>query len=217
VNFSSVKNRRFLTNGDRLSGRESPGEATESYFSAMTAYSFLPFPVLETGQLILRRAAAGDVNELFAMRSNPGSMKYIPRPLARTAGDVLDLIRLVDENLEKNEAINWAITRKDSDRLIGTIGFYRTQPHNFRAEIGYMTHPDCCGKGIATEAIARVCEYGFETMKLHSIEAVIDPENIASARVLEKNRFIKEAHFRQNEFYDGKFLDSVVYSRLKSD
>jgi ribosomal-protein-alanine N-acetyltransferase len=36
-----------------------------------------------------------------------------------------------------------------------------------------------------TEAVKEV-KYGFEQMKLHSIEAVIDPDNIASAKVLEK-------------------------------
>jgi ribosomal-protein-alanine N-acetyltransferase len=51
-------------------------------------------------------------------------------------------------------------------------------------------------------------------MKLHSIEAVIDPENAASEKVLQKNGFVKEAHLKENEFYDGTFIDSVIYSRL---
>ena len=50
---------------------------------------------------------------------------------------------------------------------------------------------------------------------MHSIEAVIDPENIASERVLQKNGFVKEAHILENELYDGKFWDTVIYSLLK--
>ena len=50
---------------------------------------------------------------------------------------------------------------------------------------------------------------------LHSIEAIIDPENHSSARILEKNGFIKEAHLVENEFFDGKFIDTVIYSILK--
>jgi ribosomal-protein-alanine N-acetyltransferase len=53
-------------------------------------------------------------------------------------------------------------------------------------------------------------------MVLHSTEAIIDPKNKASERVLEKAGFIKEAHFKENEFFDGKFIDSVVYSKLKN-
>ena len=47
-----------------------------------------------------------------------------------------------------------------------------------------------------------------------AIEAVVDPENIASCAVLEKCGFVKEAYFKENEFYNGKFLDTVVYSKL---
>jgi len=52
-------------------------------------------------------------------------------------------------------------------------------------------------------------------MKLHSIEALIDPDNIASEKVLQKNGFVKEEYLNENEFFDGKFLDTVIYSRLK--
>ena len=58
--------------------------------------------------------------------------------------------------------------------------------------------------------------YGFYEMQMHSLEAIIDPKNTASAKVLEKNNFVREAHFLQNEFYDGKFLDTVIYSILKN-
>ena len=52
-------------------------------------------------------------------------------------------------------------------------------------------------------------------MNLHSIEAVIDPRNIASEKVLQKCGFLKEAHLIENEYYEGKFWDSVIYSLLK--
>ena len=54
----------------------------------------------------------------------------------------------------------------------------------------------------------------FEKMKLHSIKAIIDPENYASEKVLQKNGFVKEAHLIENECYEGRFLDTVIYSKL---
>ena len=48
-------------------------------------------------------------------------------------------------------------------------------------------------------------------MNLHSIEAVINQINIGSAKVLEKANYIKEAYFKENEFYKGKFIDTVEY------
>jgi ribosomal-protein-alanine N-acetyltransferase len=121
---------------------------------------------------------------------------------------------MINDKIEANEGINWAITLKDDVQLIGIIGHYRIKPEHHRSNIGYMILPEHNGKGIVTEAIKAVVKYGFETMKLHSIEAVIDPENLASAKVLEKNGFVKEAHLKENEFFDGRYLDSVIYSLL---
>ena len=78
-----------------------------------------------------------------------------------------------------------------------------------------MLLPEYHGMGIVTEAIKAALIYGFEEMKLHSIEAIIDPDNIASEMVLQKNGFVKEAHILENEFFDGKFIDTVIYSLLK--
>ena len=181
----------------------------------MLELNFTPFPILETERLILRRVDKNDVNEIFSMRSNPETMKYIPRPLVSTNEDALAHIALLDSGIEKNEAINWAITFKGENKLLGIIGFYRTKFEDFRSEIGYMLLSENHGKGIASEAVERALEYGFNDMNLHSIEAIIDPRNNASERVLQKNGFIKEGHFKENTFFNGEFLDSVIYSKIK--
>lgn len=180
----------------------------------MSAFSFLPFQNLESERLLLRQITPDDVNEIFALRSNPETMKYIPRPLATTKDDAMGHIKMIQDKIVSNEGINWAITEKGNPKMIGIIGHYRIRWEHFRSEIGYMLLPEHQGKGIITEAIQLLVDYGFNEMNMHSLEAIIDPENTASARVLEKNNFVKEAHFKENEFYDGKFLDAVVYSLL---
>jgi ribosomal-protein-alanine N-acetyltransferase len=180
----------------------------------MLTINFTPFPILETERLVLRRVNENDANEIFALRSNPETMKYIPRPLVKSIDDALEHIAMIDAKIESNEGINWAITYKHNPKLIGIIGHYRIKPEHFRAEVGYMLLPEFHGKGIISEAIKEVVNYGFNEMKLHSIEAIIDPENFGSARVLEKNNFVKEAHLKENEFYEGRFLDTVIYSIL---
>ena len=180
----------------------------------MLTLNFSPFPNLETERLSLRRVLKTDVSEIFALRSDAEIMKYIPRPLALTHEDAMEVINSIDDTMDKKEGINWAITLKDSSKLIGIIGYYRTQPQNYRSEVGYILHPDFHGTGIIPEALKKVLEYGFNQMKLHSIEAVIDPDNLASERVLIKSGFKKEAHFIENQFYEGRFLDTVIYSIL---
>jgi [ribosomal protein S5]-alanine N-acetyltransferase len=181
----------------------------------MLTINFHPFKNLETKRLFLRRVAVTDLAEIRQLRGNPETMKFIPRPLVTSDEEALEHFKLIDDKIEKNEGINWAITIKGNPKLIGIIGHYRIQPENHRCEIGYMIMPEYNGQGIVTEAIKAVLEYGFDDLNMHSIEAVIDPDNIASERVLQKNGFVKEAHILENELWDGKFWDTVIYSLLK--
>lgn len=180
----------------------------------MLTINFSPFPILETERLILRRVLPSDVKEMFELRSNPETMKYIPRPLLTNHEEALAHIQMMEDKIETNEGINWAITLKGDDKMLGVIGHYRIKPEHYRAEVGYMILPEYHGKGITTEAVQCVVDYGFNTMQLHSIEGVIDPVNGASEKVLQKCGFVKEAHFKENEYFDGKFIDAVVYSKL---
>jgi len=181
----------------------------------MLTINFLPFREIETDRLLLRRVNNDDAQHVFALRSDPETMKYIPRPLVTNTDEALEHIRMIDDKIISGEGINWAITLKGDPKLLGIIGHYRIKPEHYRAEIGYMLHPEYQGKGIITEAIKAVVAYGFDEMQLHSIEAIIDPDNVASAAVLEKNGFEKEAHLKENEFFNGKSLDTVIYSLLK--
>lgn len=181
----------------------------------MLEINFHPFKNLETERLLLRRVSQNDIPEILALRGNSETMKYIPRPLVTNFDEAFAHYQMIEDKIESNEGINWAITLKGNEKLIGIIGHYRIQPENHRCEIGYMILPEYQGHGIVTEAIKVVLEFGFEDLKMHSIEAVIDPKNKASERVLQKNGFVKEAHILENEFYEGKFWDTVIYSILK--
>jgi len=181
----------------------------------MLDFNFTPFPVIETERVLLDRLNNKDVQEVFELRSNPEIMKFIPRPLAKNHEDALEHIKIINDKIDDNTGINWSIRLKGNTKLLGIIGFYRLQPENYRAEIGYMLSPDYHGKGIIPEAVNRLIKFGFEDLKLHSIEAVIDPENYASEKVLQKCGFVKEAHLKESEFWEGKFLDKVIYSLLE--
>jgi ribosomal-protein-alanine N-acetyltransferase len=117
--------------------------------------------------------------------------------------------------LAEGNNISWGIRLKENNKLIGSIGYYRIQWSNLRGEIGYILHPDYHGKGIMTEAMKEIIHFGFQTMKFHTIEAVLDPENKPSENILIRNGFIKEGHYKENFFSEGKFYDSLVYTKFK--
>jgi ribosomal-protein-alanine N-acetyltransferase len=180
----------------------------------MISLNFNPFPMLETERLHLRKITEDDKHEMFALRSDKQIMQYIARPIMKTVEETVEFIKSINDSIEKQEYINWGIALKSNNTLIGTVGFYRMAKEHYRAEVGYMLHTKFHKQGIMQEVMPVVLNYGFKQMKLHSIEAVIDPRNKASENVLVKQGFVKEAHFKENFFFDGEFLDSVHYSLL---
>lgn len=182
----------------------------------MLEVNFSAFPALITQRLILRKMSVDkDAQAMFALRSNIQVMQYVNRPIAKSVDDSIQLIEMILDLITNNNAINWAITLKENPSyMIGNIGIFNLKKENYRGEFGYMLHVDYWRKGIMQEAIECCIKYAFEEMKLHSLEATINPQNIASAAILEKNGFIKEAHFKEDCFWNGEFCDSIVYSLL---
>lgn len=179
--------------------------------------NFNPFPVLETERMVLRQYTDSDAEALFSFRSNPQAMHFVPRPLQQSTEDALKMIAQINGNIATNEAIGWAVEFRENRRVIGSVSFHRIEKENHRGELGYMIHPDYWGKGLVTEAAAAAVHFGFTGLHFHSIEAIIDPENVASAKVLGKLGFVKEAYFRENFVHKGRFTDTAIYSLLKSD
>ncbi len=178
----------------------------------MLTINLNPFPILETSRLILRQINKNDVNEIFILRSDARVMQYILRPIAKTLEDALQLIQIISDTETNGDGITWAIILKENAQLIGTIGFWQLKKEHYRAEIGYLLHTDFQKKGIMQEALTTVIDYGFKEMKLHTIEADVDPGNASSISLLERNKFVREGYFKENYFFGGKFYDTVVYS-----
>jgi ribosomal-protein-alanine N-acetyltransferase len=155
-----------------------------------------------------------DAPEVFFLRADPGVLKYIDRDPANSLEEIQHFIQMLTDNVNNNTGIAWAITLKGDDKMIGSIGLWRLIKEHYRAEVGYVMHPDHYGKGIMHEAMMAIVDYGFNGMHLHSIEANIHPGNLASQRVLERAGFIREAYFRENYYYNGVVSDSAIYSLI---
>jgi len=181
----------------------------------MLEKNFSPFPELKTERLLLRRLTNNDAEEMFFLRSNEDVLRYLGREPAKSVKEVEEFISNVNKSADENENILWGIALlNEPSKIIGTICLWNFKEENYRSEIGYILHPGHWGKGIMKEAINCVVDYGFNKLKLHSIEALLSPENVASSSVLEKTGFVKEGHLKEYFYFKGKFSDTAIYSRL---
>jgi len=180
----------------------------------MLLLNFDPFPSLSTERLNLRRLADEDEEEIFFLRSDKEMLQFLDRDPTQSIDEARQWIHTINEGIDGNQYIAWAIALKNDPGLIGTITFWNIKKEHYRAEIGYALHPRCQGRGLMQEAMTVVLDYGFNTIKLHSVEANINPNNTRSIQLLERNGFVREAYHRENYYYNGHFLDSVIYSLI---
>ena len=164
----------------------------------MTSKNFTPFPVLKTERLILRQLRSSDDKEIFALRSNDNVNKYLGRKPSKSIDDAKNFIQTINENIQRNDSIYWAIILNGTDKLIGTICLFNFSEDHLKAEIGYELLPDFQGKGIMQEAISKVIHFGFQHVGLNSIEAYTHSENQSSTRLLEKLNFKGESAADEN-------------------
>ena len=177
---------------------------------------FNPFPEIQTKRLLLRKMVKEDAPEIFHLRSDAKVMRYIDRKRAVNIEDAEQWLQLIDDALDNNNGITWGITFKEEPGfLIGSIGYWRIIKEHYRAEVGYMLNPLFWRRGLMKEALIKITDFGFDQLKLHSIEANINAKNAASANILIATGFVQEAYFKEDFFFEGTFRDTIIYSRLR--
>ncbi len=154
---------------------------------------------------------------MFAMYSDIQFMRYWSfSVMTRFEQAVEYLARRMQGSATETEIV-WAIERASTHEMIGTCSLFNADAVSKHAELGFGLHRPFWGHGYMTEAARAAVDCGFDRLRLHRIEAEIDPRNRASARVLERLGFVKEGLLRERWIIDGQILDSAIYGLLRAD
>jgi ribosomal-protein-alanine N-acetyltransferase len=110
------------------------------------------------------------------------------------------------------------LTDKESGNIIGRCGLHSWNTEHKRAEIGYVIADESYKrKGLMSEAVKAIIDYGFKKMNLNRIEALVGIGNAPSLRLMEKYDFKKEGLLRQHFHVSGTYEDAVLFSKLYSE
>lgn len=177
---------------------------------------FDPFPDLDTPRLCLRALTRADADDMFRVHADPEVLRFIGRPKPASIDAIMERIDGMIESTRAEAGITWKLCDRATGAYVGGAGLKYWDKTHRRAEVGYILARERWGRGLATEALAPILRFGFERMRLHSVEARVHPDNRASRRVLEKVGFVQEGYLRESYFNSatGVFEDTVVYSRL---
>lgn len=172
---------------------------------------------LRSDRLLLRPVNKLDAKAIYKYRSDAITNQYqgwIPK----TVNDAHYFVSKVAPKINIYDTwFQFAIILKETDELIGDIGIHFLDEGNYQAEIGCTLAKEQHGKGIANEALKTTIDYLFKELEKHRITCSVDPENLASIKMIERLGFRKEAHFKQSILIDGEWVDDIVYGLLKSE
>jgi RimJ/RimL family protein N-acetyltransferase len=135
--------------------------------------------VIETEWLLLRPLSRTDIDELVALHGDPEVTRFI-RPLSRSEAE--ERLRVAErEWLERGHGM-FAVFDRLCTRFLGRAGL-KFWPQFDETEVGWVLRRDAWGRGYATEAARTCVDWGFSSLPVPYLTAMIHPENEQSVRV----------------------------------
>ena len=173
---------------------------------------------ITTERLCLREFACDDWRAVLGYQRDPRYLRYYPWD-NRTEADVQAFVATFRQwqTEQPRRRFQIAVVRRADGRLIGNCGIRRKPGNDWEADIGYELAPDFWGHGFATEAARAIVDFGFRDLGLRRISSWCIADNLASARVLERLGFQYEGRLRRNEYFKGRWWDTLLYGLLSDE
>ena len=178
---------------------------------------FAHLPELETDRLILRELRMSDAWALYAYARDPQVSRHVLWSPHESVLQSRQYLRDAIRQYRRGLPGSFAITLKENGRMIGTVGFMWVDAQYRSAEVGYSLSREYWNRGVMTEALRRVVEFGFQEMRLNRIEAQHEVDNPASGRVMAHVGMRYEGTLRQRLKNKGRFVDVALYAILRGD
>lgn len=143
--------------------------------------------ILETDHFILRQCTLEDIDAYLKFWNDPQVMQFIGD--GTWGGGRQKVEEFITKNIlgyKPNPGLgSWAVIDKSSAELVGEAGLVAVGGSD-EVDAGYILRKDYWGKGYGTELLKGLLRFGFKNLELNKIIAVAHPDNIASARVMQK-------------------------------
>ena len=177
------------------------------------------FTALATERLVLRRFRPDDLDAFVAYRSDPGIARYqsweAPYPPDQAHQLLRELQRTHPDT--PGEWFQFAVARREADRLIGDCAALVRADDPRQAEIGFTLAAEHQGQGYATEAVRRLLHYLLIERGKHRVTATCDDRNTRSAAVLERVGMRREGHLLESTWSKGEWTSDLLYGALRRE
>ena len=141
--------------------------------------------VLETPRLQVHQLQPDDEDALYAICRDPLTMQWMGDGQPLSFEQCQNWIAVSRRNYATHGYGACAVQLREAGLMVGFCGLVYA-PGGSIPEIVYALRPEWWGRGLASEVVAAMLEYGMDRCGLERIMATIDPHNLASCRVVEK-------------------------------
>ena len=145
----------------------------------------MKIPILITTRLSLRPLDKKDISKLFQILQEPGILRYFPNPSPPSLEKARNIIQEQLTQYEKFGLGEWGVEETGTGELLGWCGINHLSETN-EFEIAYLLKESARGQGFAIEAARTSLQYGFKSLGIHQIIALVHPYNTVSQRVINK-------------------------------
>ena len=164
-----------------------------------------------TDRLILRTLTEFDSYEVLGIRSHPVINQFLHRDSPKNTFEALDFILNIQRKSANGEIFFLGIALQNKPELIGTICLWNFSGDRKTAELGYELLPEYHGKGIMSEAVTFILNFGFEDLKASKIEAFTNKNNLNSIQLLQKFNFTLNVNRK-----DEKYPENLIFELARS-
>ena len=159
--------------------------------------------------------AERDAPGLLAMFGDPAVAEFMDIEPLEDISQARDIVDWARELAGDERGLRWSIRRVGQPDLIGTVGFNSLElERGCRGEIAYDLVRAEWGKGVMSAILPHVLSFGFRTLGLHRLEAMVTVGNMRSCKLLERHGFVCEGTLRDHAYWKGAFWDQLIYARL---
>lgn len=140
----------------------------------------------------------------------------LPWPARHSPADYRTMRRAVTRRARLGTSLPFAV--RVEGRLAGQVTIDNVVRGALRSGyLGYWIDREVAGRGMASLAVALVCDHAFGEVGLHRLQADIRPENRPSQRLVERLAFRQEGVLRRYLDIDGDWRDHLSYALLAED
>jgi [ribosomal protein S5]-alanine N-acetyltransferase len=176
-----------------------------------------PLQELATPRTRLRAPVLEDAYALLSLYGDAEVMRYVGQDPLPSVAVMREKLARDLEAQRRGESARWVLTLPGQLQGVGYLGLFQWSQRERRAELGYLLAKPCWGQGLMREVLPHVVHFGFTVMRLHRVEARVDPRNAGSVRLLQGLGFRHEGLLRDAALSEGTYCDTALMGLLEDE